>query len=207
VTDRPILFSGPMVRAILAGTKTQTRRLVKDARGAFWDHAGWKPSVEGDCIAWRPADGGEVFGAGAPSPRLYAHPGDRLWVRETWSQQDARDLGLGASHTIYAATAEGRERALATRWRPSIHMPRWASRITLPVVSVRVERLQDIDGRGVLADGVENGHANPTMGVRWENAQRMAFEKLWNSLNAKRAPWASNPWVWVVTWSKAEVRS
>ena len=83
-------------------------------------------------------------------------------------------------------------------------MPRWASRITLEIVNVRVKRLQDISGRDVLAEGIDNGASNPAMGVRWENMQRMAFEKVWNSsINAKRGyGWNSNPYVWVIEFRK-----
>ena len=88
-------------------------------------------------------------------------------------------------------------------WHPSIHMPRWASRITLEITDVRVQRVQEIGGADVLAEGVDNGSSNPTMGVRWENMQRMAFEKLWDSINAKRGfSWESNPRVCAVTFRR-----
>lgn len=83
-----------------------------------------------------------------------------------------------------------------------IHMPRWASRITLEVTGVRVERLQNISGRDVLAEGVDNGKSNPTMGMRWENMQLMAFEGLWVSINGAQS-WEDSPWVWVVEFRRA----
>lgn len=87
-------------------------------------------------------------------------------------------------------------------WHPSIHMPREAARIFLRVTDVRVERLQKIDGHGVLAEGVDNGHSNPAMGKRWENMQLMAFPALWDSTIKPAARdlygWDANPWVWVI---------
>jgi hypothetical protein len=78
-------------------------------------------------------------------------------------------------------------------------MPRWASRLALQITGIRAERVQDISGRDVLAEGVDNGKSNPTMGQRWENMQKMAYAELWDAINAKRGHfWASNPWVWVI---------
>jgi hypothetical protein len=117
------------------------------------------------------------------------------------------------------------------RWRSPMFMPRILSRITLEVTEVRVQRLQQIDGRDVLAEGVDNGKSNPTQGARWENMQRMAFEERWNSINGRRrrreevhlgdpgymvdrpwrtvvdesASWASNPWVWAITFRRTYV--
>lgn len=199
VTDRPILFSGPMIRAILAGQKTQTRRVVKlvgpDAieerdDGSLWPY----------CVTWAHGDDGEPWYA-CP----YGEPGDRLWVRETWAQEDARDLGLGASQTLYRATASDAEAALVQRWRPSIHMPRWASRLTLEVTSVRVERLQDITEDDARAEGAaaepSEALADSPVGL----SAREAFADLWASINGP-ASWAANPWVWVVGFKRIEVR-
>jgi len=185
--DHPILFSGAMVRAILDGKKTQTRRPLRfqpDGRFAFTVYHG------------------------LPCP--YGAPGDRLWVRETWAHDcpHCSDVRCGNPDHIWYRASEANNVAKsfsgAARWRPSIHMPRWASRLTLEVVSARVERLQLIAGRDVLAEGIDNSKSNPEMGARWENMQRMAFQELWDSINGKRAPWASNPCVWVVEFKKVQ---
>jgi hypothetical protein len=142
----------------------------------------------------------------------YGKPGDKLWVRETWCVspsfnkvpismlRDERPMGVYASLQLnYKTYYELWDPWENTKWRPSIHMPRWASRITLEITDVRVERVQDINGDDVWAEGVDNGRANKKMGMRWENAQRMAFEKLWNSINEKRGyGWNINCWVWVI---------
>lgn len=164
--DRPILFSAPMVRALLNGTKTQTRRVVKRF---------------------------EVR-AGMPEPEMqsllrccpYGAPGDRLWVRETF-------MDLGACYLYRADAGAEAERALAAPgqpWKPAIHMPRAASRISLEVTGVRVERLQDISEADVQAEGCTGsplGHA----------ADAMLYPKLWDSINGPGA-WERNPFVWVV---------
>ena len=140
--ERPIIFSGPMIRAILEGRKTQTRRIVKP-----------------NCLS-------------KLSP--YGRTGDRLWVRETWGHNPE---GPGY---VYRSDGDFDMKFHGDRWRPSIHMPRWASRITLEVTGVRVERLQDINEEDALAEGVEH-----------------AFRSLWESINGPGS-WDANPWVWVV---------
>ena len=157
MADRPILFSAPMVRALLAGTKTQTRRVCKlDVR------------------------------SGMPEPELasllrccpYGVPGDRLWVRETWAP-----LTVG-----YAYRADPVWNAPpADRWHPSIHMPRAASRITLEVTGVRVERLQDISEADVIAEGCPR---QMLYGTGW-------YRDLWLKINGTGS-WGANPWVWVI---------
>lgn len=126
--ERPILFSGPMVRAILEGRKTQTRRVAK---------------IHGYGLDDRPVFGRSPFG----------EPGDRLWVRETFCGSCVRDPAY-----IYRATDENPSHLFQPRWRPSIHMPRWASRLTLEVTAVRRERLRDItdDAARALVEGVQN---------------------------------------------------
>jgi hypothetical protein len=149
----------------------------------------------------------------------YGAPGDRLWVRETWALahlsvdcegvcDDVEEFTgrlIAANRDgywapIYAADADDINNhpsdRLVKRYRPSIHMPRWASRLTLEVVSVRVERLQDITEADAEAEGLarnEDFDRGPYANAREE------FAQLWNSINGKRAPWVSNPWVWVIT--------
>ncbi len=209
--EKPILMSAPMVHAILEGRKTQTRRVGKPD---FWR-----------CLD--PGDAEDRYHALASCP--YGQPGDRLWVRETFGvcspaacdgMSDAdftkkRDAEGRLQDLIYAATApEGFEwnDEPESRWRPSIHMPRWASRITLEVVSVRVEQLNDISEEDARAEGCDPyifGHGPASAldlscepGMRTDCMYRNGFEFLWDSINAKRAPWSSNPWLWVVEFRK-----
>jgi hypothetical protein len=245
--ERPILFSAPMVRAILDGRKTQTRRIVAEVpRGQLIslasrschrrvsngrdDERGWKamPSFSGVRCA-------------------YGEPGDRLWVRETWRTMEDPDtlvdgirfLADGAFVPI-ANTTEAADAWMAAHrngkhgvsFRPSIHMPRWASRITLEVTGVRVERLQSISEEDARAEGLsvisseswtaydpdtesypsffvrpdETDGIDPTS-VRHHVRKTSAVEQyrvLWNGLNAERAPWSSNPFVWVVSFKRVQ---
>lgn len=214
MTEHPIIFSGPMVRAILAGRKTQTRRVVKpqpDARlGADY--------VDG---VWYEQDG---YGDSWPIRCPYGVPGDRLWVRETWRPWPHPDMWDGIMYRADGAfvkpdgLSEAQGHWLSTecehieeRWRPSIHMPRWASRLTPAVADVRVERVQDISECDSIAEGVGYGwqmnsgwpdYLNVTNGVceLTQDTARQSFATLWDSINAKRGyPWAANPWVWAVT--------
>lgn len=86
-------------------------------------------------------------------------------------------------------------------WVTPLFMPRWASRITLEITDVRVQRLQDISGKDVLAEGVDNGKSNPTMGERWENMQKMAFQELWGKINGTGS-WNDNPWCWCISFKR-----
>lgn len=186
--EHPILFSAPMVRALLNCTKSQTRRVVKDNEG---------PNLPSEIQEER-----ELLG----KPYCpYGQPGDRLYVRETWqhSNYPYGPLDKGCS-IFYRAdywddphgmdgerSPEGKYRD----WKPSIHMPRWASRILLEIVSVRVERLQDISEADALAEGV-----SPDMGLCWQSGDdtpRGMFGELWESINGPGS-WDANPWVWVV---------
>ncbi len=196
MTERPILFSGPMVRAILAGQKTQTRRVCTPD---------WLRCLD-------PSDATDRACAIAQCP--YGYPGDRLWVRETFASFYGSSVPIKPSDASYVVLRDGgqvlRDRSyrppLASyaprafdgiRWRPSIHMPRWASRIDLAVESVRLERLQAITEDDARAEGVE------ALGARQDF--RGAFISLWESINGERAPWESDPWVWVVSFSVAAV--
>lgn len=177
--ERPILFSAPMVRALLDGSKTQTRREVKPSRFVQFTR---------DAI--------KMTGDPARLPCPYGNPGDRLWVRETWAARHEYD-GHKPAHIPalarwhYAAT-EDRGGLL---WRPSIHMPRWACRITLVVTGVRAERLHDISRCDAMAEGCPF----PNM-ARGEDP-RVWYEDLWCDLNGVDS-WRANPWVWVVEFRK-----
>jgi hypothetical protein len=196
--ERPILFSAPMVRAILDGTKTQTRRIVADK--FLGDIAIWSRLTP-----WHGSDS-------CP----YGRAGDQLWVRET-HQLDPPDDGTWGyvqwtgckestwrdipprfqhpRHVLYAATWKGSE----LLWRPSIFMPRWASRINLKITNVRAERLQEISEDDAKAEGTQEPSLVPIIGACW--SERDAYAKLWEHINGKGS-WVSNPWVWVVSFER-----
>jgi hypothetical protein len=221
MTERPIIFSAPMVRAILDGRKTQTRRVAKPQPpdpADIWARAGIDYGWFTDDVTpgvfrvagpvWAVRETGYPTQIRCP----YGQPGDRLWVRETFCELSVPDPDTGEVEVAYRADdgwihnePDSKEMLPGGRWRPSIHMPRWASRIDLEVTGVRVERVQDISGADVFAEGVDNGKSNPKMGKRWENMQRMAFQDLWDSINKKRGfGWDTNPWVWVVEFRRVE---
>jgi len=166
--ERPILFSGPMVSAILKGWKTQTRRIMKP-----------QPTTK------------------VRSGKFPWDIGDRLWVRETFAQTPN---GL-----VYAA--DDPLRMTQCRWTPSIHMPHWASRVSLEVTDVRVERLQEISEADILAEGVRYNdgiHGKVILRPTWWFdgtcflTSRGAFEGIWEQVNGFKS-WDKNPWVWVVS--------
>ena len=188
--ERPIIFSGPMVRAILEGRKTQTRRVVKPQHDCSFD--GLAPARE---YLGRKHFGswGAYFGwAFVPCP--YGPAGTRLWVRETHYVERAGHDGE-TGFILYKASEPD---MIVSRWRPSIHMPRWASRILLEVEDVRLERVQDISDLDALAEGIQvigRTEVNDLSRGKF----RHAFRALWDSINAKRGHgWDKNPWVWVV---------
>ncbi|TDY65763.1 hypothetical protein [Roseinatronobacter bogoriensis] len=186
MVDRPIIFSAPMVRALLDGRKTQTRRKLPVP----------PPFDSQDDID-------APVAAGFIEPKY--RRGDRLYVREAWAALDActhndpgaqalADRGFyRADHTVDCGDV--------SRWRPSIHMPRWASRLTLTVTDVRVQRLQDISEADAVAEGIEGDPVNawrcyqpePKGQTHWA-CPRESFRTLWNSLHGPDA-WDANPWV------------
>lgn len=197
--ERPILFSAPMVRALLDGRKTQTRRLVKRPF----------PSCSGD-VHPSPARYGEWFqmAEGSPSDAFkcpYGQPGDRLWVRETWRPIGDAPLSecVGPGDVMFAASVAQID-GLVFKFRPSIHMPRWASRITLEVTGVRVERLQDISDDDCCSEGVDGPMCAALLGkspLKMGHCERVAYAALWESINGAGS-WAANPWVWVVEFKR-----
>ena len=183
---KPILFNTEMVRAILEGRKTATRRAVKPQPES-------RPTPMKKDSCW---PGCFAIQGTSKVIRPPYQPGDTLWVRETWAKSMAGTF-------MYQADDKA---IMVERWRPSIHMPREAARLFLRVTGVRVERLKDIDGHGILKEGIDNGKSNPAMGTRWENMQSMAFAELWNNTikPSDRAlyGWAANPWVWVIEFER-----
>ena len=187
--EHPIIFSGEMVRAVLKGQKTQTRRVInpQPPQDSLWDEPSHLFIIEGS-----------GFGIMRHCP--YGKSGDSLWVRETWRTAEA------PGGVFYRADATDYMIEISTLsngkpWRPSIHMPRWASRITLEMIGLRVERLQDIGEEDVLAEGVSPTPPIGSMGSKAYNLE--SFKTIWDIINAKRGhSWKSNPWVWVISFSK-----
>lgn len=197
--ERPILFSGPMVRAILEGRKTQARRVVRapteDLNHPAVHH--WQMDQESRAVAVAHSERvAEQYITTFPYYRIrcpYGQPGDRLWVRETWAPYADR------TKAVYRASCGNPDE---WKWTPSIHMPRWASRITLEITGVRVEQLQDISRKDAAAEGICYPESEPMPAwYRRSNWPEQNFAGLWDSINASKAPWSSNPWIWVVEFS------
>jgi hypothetical protein len=185
------------VRAILEGRKTQTRRVVKHERHPAAGRD-WQPCL---CREIDPVDSPCLVCEARFGHCPHGAPGDRLWVRETWAPYpDPHAPPNERPLVAYRATQEAE--CQNVRWRPSIHMPRWASRITLELTSVRVERLKDIGEEDARAEGVEWMDPPGGLNVTGWRGHRFSFSYLWDSLNAKRAPWASNPWCWVLEFKR-----
>ena len=208
MADKPILFSGSMIRAILReiaapGTgKTVTRRVLKpQPQGVSAARR-----VRDECYHITPESNRCTVDFKAPN---YA-PGDRLWVREAISY-DRLDVDRDGILPPWYWADGNPDAGDWTRPKPSIHMPRWASRLTLHVTDVRVQRLQEISEADARAEGIEPREIRPvhdsdqpaeTWWFGTENGRasaKSAFRDLWDSLNAERAPWVSNPWVVAVT--------
>jgi hypothetical protein len=199
MTERPILFSGDMVRAILNGSKTQMRRVVKPQPLGGVRHSPFFPSGLED-----------VHGREIKSK--YGIPGDRLWVRETFYVQAmlwADDHGPQPVH--YVASTPDRRQVEDYVAKPSIHMPRWASRITLEITGVRIERVQQISEDDAKKEGAIWFDGRPVNHHGWRHTStcclhpsaRASFAFLWDSINAKRGyGWEVNQWVWVIDFAR-----
>lgn len=205
--ERPILFSGPMVRAILDERKKQTRRVVKLALDEVV-HSPWN-HPESARWGWLTGKAGVAY---VDNERNcpYGQPGDRLWVRETWYCDDYRvQADSGGFQKPPFNSPEELAEVMYFRadgepkfegddkpnfWCPSIHMPRWASRITLEVTDMRAQRLLDITVADAVAEGIAQNVQHP----------KEEFRKLWDSINGKRpgCEWTANPWVWVVSFKR-----
>lgn len=208
---KPILFSTEMVQAILAGRKTQTRRVIKINSAPFSENftdAEWKNHLNS-----------------AGAKLLYGgfEKGDILWVRETW-QKECEEIQIAGgdwSNAYLNATGNfvyradnillPKESIGFGKWKPSIFMPKEAARIFLKVTNVRVERLQDISEEDAVDEGVRKCTLEDCEDL-WENYNgfmgfyeaKDSFQSLWQSINAKKHPWESNPWVWVYEFERIE---
>ena len=195
--ERPILFSGPMVRAILDGSKTQTRRVAKHplAQAAVRINS-YRRQAEFDCIL------SDSTGGIIQCP--HGTPGDRLWVRETWAHE--RD-GTGCPDDtgfLYRATDPGwDDEETGLRWRPSIFMPRIASRILLEITDVRVERLHEISADDCRAEGHPTDWSRSPDTKVHNDAARDWYMDLWESING-HGSWHANPWVWAITFRRIQ---
>ena len=223
--ERPIIFSAPMVRAILAGTKVQTRRVVKrqppEILPAYAPKVYWpardRHMTHGDPdgAAYlqfeRPGDydGAHVMRGGFGFRCPYGQLGDRLWVREAWKAHTTFDhlppREIPQSHVWYMAD-EGYK--AESRYRQGMFMPRWVSRITLEVTAIRVERLQDISEADAQAEGVTpkwepgcSGRLMEALGGFSFRPAASAYAELWEQINGPGS-WDANPWVWVVEFKR-----
>ena len=207
--EHPILFSAPMVRAILDGRKTQTRRVIKQQ-----PHRTTTAAQHVDSNWWEWRRGGRFR---CP----YGQLGDRLWVRETWRPgmhpellcavqyradlQWSKPTGLDENTGYIFADWCDRE---PEKWSPSIHLPRWASRISLEITNVRAERLQaisdaDSKAEGVTAGAVDRLAAEAIPDMAGATPTISAYRRLWNEINAARGfRWELNPWVLVLEFKR-----
>lgn len=218
MTDRPILFSGPMVRALLDGRKTQTRRIAKLKPGIpIADIKEWQPMPDG--ISRR-----AVFSRDQIASPIYAH-GDRLWVRESIGRRPASFFGIEATNGVESAYYKAddddvlneHEFNICPWWKhknalPGIHMPRRHSRLTLTVTDVRIQRLQDMSEEDAVAEGVMSGTSClngagwfpslPAMTMGALPTAKDAYRVLWDSINADRGfSWDANPWIVAITFT------
>ena len=221
MAEKPIIFSTEMVKAILDGRKTQTRRVCKEIALCDFEWALDREPYIGNYRTftwdWVTLENVWLYDiqTDVDDHRTYLlkpkyQPGDHLWVRETWAYVDRR-FGGDDEFYVYRASEDGQvwEREIENWcWRPSIHMPKEAARIWLKVTGVRVERLQGMteeDARGEGCITFQDKISNRSFeGVTtFDLTAREAFKDLWNSINAKRGyGWETNPWVWVIEFEK-----
>lgn len=219
--ERPIIFNADMVRAVLDGRKTQTRRIMTpqptdDIQPHQFPNKsllGWLSSLK------------HKHGSFTAHICPFGQPGDRLWVRETWQctsfetneyghvegvdymreipKQKPQSPAWGVSYEANGFnTGDAEERGFP--WRPSIHMPHWASRITLEITGVRVERLNSMTEQDAIAEGCCGGH-NSIPGYQYSATPHEHFHHVWQSIYGADS-WQANPWVWVVEFKRMEVK-
>ena len=213
--ERPITLNNDMVRAVFDGRKTQTRRIIQER------HLYCGGRTTGNWPVHMPEGvEGEKARLWAANNSPFGAVGDRLWVRETWMPDAPRDgtwadvefYGCKGSplsmipkrfrkpeHCIYRASWDG---SVMVGWTPSIHMPRWASRITLEITGVRVERLNSMTERDAIAEGCIGGH-NSIPGYHYSATPHEHFHHVWQSIYGGDS-WQANPWVWVIEFKRVE---
>nr|UCQ29774.1 hypothetical protein DCF74_09710 [Edwardsiella piscicida] len=208
--ERPIIFNDEMVRAIISGAKSMTRRPMKVQPespnfGLRFITESKRKSDEGKYF-WSISDACGLKMRSNPFPCPFGAVGDRLWVREAWARYN---IGGDSHDMAYRATVPN-DWPEGGRWRPSIHMPRWASRITLEITDVRVERLQNITEDDARAEGVPPAgellpkYPDTYLTPRGDFASaRVAFQRLWESIYGDDA-WDCNPWVWVIAFRRID---
>lgn len=220
---KPILFSAPMVAAILDGRKTVTRRVIEpqpiDCKNGWYEYINGKSKV-----TWNAKAARESIGTAPIENHCRYQVGDLLWVRESYkfgqAPNDEPDQGVALyvdGRCKFHPDLDQTRRYWCRQWkpRPSIHMWQWASRITLKVTGVGAERVQDITEDDAVAEGLVPWESEMVPGIVhygisiadvWETDPRLTFGRLWDAINTKRGyPWASNAWVWVVRFEVAEV--
>lgn len=207
MTERGMIFNSEMVRAILDGRKTQTRRIIKDCTVGR-DPISKFIQIGKKFIGCYPEDVPELIRECCP----YGVPGDRIWVRETWAEAGASAPDLKLYRANYPAHVpthyENVPPAEDVRWTPSIHMPRWASRILLEITDVRVEQLKSISEEEARSEGVAQlcegfwKHYQPGW-TQHQLSARGSFATLWESIYGF-GEWDRNPWVWVIEFKRIE---
>ncbi|KJP07362.1 hypothetical protein ACK6TC_20005 [Enterobacter hormaechei] len=203
ITERGMIFNGEMVRALLDGRKTQTRRVMKPQpepcpapRGGHW----WPSNVFKTMlhVEEEMQNGKGGWGGLVGDACLFGDVGDRIWVRETWAEAGASAPDLKLYRANYPAHVpthfENVPPAEDVRWTPSIHMPRWASRILLEITDVRVEQLNDISEEDARSEGISGSSARDV---------KEAYAALWRSIYGSDS-WRANPWVWVIKFKRIE---
>lgn len=203
MTERGMIFNGEMVRAILDGQKTQTRRVMKPQpdpcpapRGGHW----WPSNVFKTMlhVEEEMQNGKGGWGGLVDDACPFGDVGDRIWVRETWAEAGASAPDLKLYRANYPAHVpthyENVPPVEDVRWTPSIHMPRWASRILLEITDVRVEQLNDISEEDARSEGISGSSARDV---------KEAYAALWRSIYGSDS-WRANPWVWVIEFKRIE---
>jgi hypothetical protein len=198
--ERPIIFSSAMVKAILEGRKAQTRRVIKLRNDSIVDLFDDDDlAIHGFCGF----DTEEYHGRGVRCP--YGKVGDKLWVRETWAEFSGIEPKIEYVYKMDGLfDTPAKEHLLGNKWNSPIFMPREASRITLEITDIRVERLQDISLDDIEAEGIQLccRPSEKSEGFGLEYYDRKDFRDLWNKINGKKYPFSSNPFVWVISFKK-----
>lgn len=225
--ERPIIFHRNMIPALFTGDMTQTRRVMKLHKRAYTPGLDWVASVnpdgDGDWIAWGPtpvtdATSIRLYPKGGGFKCPFGKPGDRLWVRETLRRTIANELTVYDldNHVVEGPDGHWAPWTWKNKKLPAIYMPKWACRIKLEVVNVRVEKLTSISREDTLAEGIEaesvklglirTSERSLVIGDDVQlalTAEVFNFALVWNRINAKRGfPWVSNPWVWVIEFNR-----